>query len=91
MNLGYHSNNDGIDYTYILQMIERAYKNQTIKAIVADGNKIARSTQVDLLKKFNITIMVPFFKTSKTSFLISPFYDTSGNSFTPSGSKLLAA
>ncbi|WP_294966848.1 cache domain-containing protein, partial [Sulfurimonas sp.] len=32
------------------------------------------------------TIMVPFFKTSKTSFLISPLYDTSGNSFCLLGS-----
>ncbi|WP_321778760.1 hypothetical protein [Sulfurimonas sp.] len=36
-------------------------------------------------------IMVPFFKTSKTSFLILPLYDTSGNSFAPLGSKLLTA
>ncbi|WP_321778717.1 TolC family protein [Sulfurimonas sp.] len=37
------------------------------------------------------SIMVPFFKTSKTSFLILPLYDTSGNSFAPLGSKLLTA
>ena len=36
-------------------------------------------------------IIVPFFNTSKTSFLIPPFYDTSGNSFSPFKSKLLAA
>lgn len=52
--LDYVFNNDGIDYIYIKQMIERAYKNQVIKAIVADGNKIARTIQVNLLKKFNI-------------------------------------
>ena len=38
-----------------------------------------------------LNIMYPFFSTSKTSFLIALFYDTSGNSFTPSESKLLAA
>ncbi|QOY53242.1 GGDEF domain-containing response regulator [Candidatus Sulfurimonas baltica] len=48
------NNDDGIDYIYIKQMIERAYKNQVVKAIVADGNKRARSIQVNLLKKFNI-------------------------------------
>jgi diguanylate cyclase (GGDEF)-like protein len=52
--LDYVLNNNGVDYVYIGQMIERAYKNQVIKAIVADGNKIARALQVDLLKKFNI-------------------------------------
>ncbi|QSZ42172.1 diguanylate cyclase [Sulfurimonas aquatica] len=52
--LDYVVNNEGIDYTYILQMIERTYKNQVVKAIVADGNKTARATQVNLLKKFNI-------------------------------------
>ena len=36
-------------------------------------------------------IMNPFFKTSKSSFLIPPLYDTSGNSFAPLGSKLLSA
>ena len=36
-------------------------------------------------------IMNPFFKTSKTSFLISPLYDTLGNSFSPLESKLLIA
>jgi len=33
----------------------------------------------------------PFFKTSKTSFLIPPFYDTDGNSFSPLESKLFIA
>ncbi len=37
------------------------------------------------------TIMNPFFKTSKSSFLIPPFYDTNGNSFAPLGSKLFIA
>ena len=37
------------------------------------------------------TIMSPFFKTSKTSFLIPPFYDTDGNSFSPLESKLFIA
>ncbi len=36
-------------------------------------------------------IMNPFFKTSKSSFLIPPFYDTNGNSFAPLGSKLFIA
>ncbi len=35
--------------------------------------------------------MNPFFKTSKSSFLIPPFYDTNGNSFAPLGSKLFIA
>ena len=48
--LDYVINNDGIDYIYIKQMIERAYKNQTVKAIVADGNQTARTLQVNLLK-----------------------------------------
>ncbi len=52
--LDYVVYNDGIDYVYIAQMIERAYKNQVIKAIVADGNMNARKQQVELLKKFNI-------------------------------------
>jgi len=37
------------------------------------------------------SIMNPFFKTSKTRFLISAHYDTSGNSFTPLESKLFSA
>jgi DNA-binding NtrC family response regulator len=37
--LDYVLNNDGIDYIYIKQMIERAYKNQAIKAIY-NGLKI---------------------------------------------------
>ncbi len=37
------------------------------------------------------TRMNPFFKTSKSSFLIPPFYDTNGNSFAPLGSKLFLA
>ncbi|WP_294962234.1 cache domain-containing protein, partial [Sulfurimonas sp.] len=42
-----------------------------------------KNLQKDIL---SIIIMVPFFKTSKTSFLISPLYDTSGNSFCLLGS-----
>jgi len=38
-----------------------------------------------------IDIMIPFFKTSKTRFLISPYYDTIGNSFTPLELKLFSA
>ena len=52
--LDYIINDEGIDYVYISQMIERAYKNQNVKAIVADGNESARQMQVRLLKKFNI-------------------------------------
>jgi hypothetical protein len=37
------------------------------------------------------TIMNPFFKTSKSSFLIPPLYDTSGNSFTPFETRLFIA
>jgi hypothetical protein len=44
-----------------------------------------------LLLIFAPSIMNPFFKTSKSSFLIPPLYDTSGNSFTPLVSKLLSA
>ena len=36
-------------------------------------------------------IMNPFFKTSESSFLIPPLYDTSGNSFTPLETRLLSA
>jgi len=42
------------------------------------------------IKKTN-SIMTPFFKTSKSSFLIPPLYDTSGNSFTPFETRLLSA
>ena len=37
------------------------------------------------------SIMYPIFKTSKTTFLIPPLYDTNGNSFTPFESELLTA
>jgi len=40
---------------------------------------------------FKTNIMTPFFKTSKSSFLIPPLYDTSGNSFTPFETRLLSA
>ena len=40
-------------------------------------------------KIFEPTIMLPFFKTSKTTFLISSSYDTDGNSFSPLNPKLL--
>ena len=37
------------------------------------------------------TIMLPIFQTSKITFLISPHYDSFGNSFSPFGTKILAA
>ena len=38
-----------------------------------------------------LIIMLPFFKTSKLTFLIPPLYDTCGNSFSPLESELLIA
>nr|WP_321778190.1 hypothetical protein [Sulfurimonas sp.] len=61
----------------------------------AKNKATIQGSNLQATKDINIdaktTIMVPFFKTSKTSFLILPLYDTSGNSFAPLGSKLLTA
>jgi len=59
-------------------------------------NKNEVTLYLEAPKKYEVigiveAIMLPFFKTSKTSFLIPPLYDTSGNSFAPLGSKLFSA
>ena len=64
-----------------------------ILLLLAMGKTIYLSKEnnaYNMLKDLNI-IMNPFFKTSKSSFLIPPFYDTNGNSFAPLGSKLFIA
>jgi hypothetical protein len=52
---------------------------------------MVQTTTVGLQRLVKMNIMLLFFKTSKTSFLIPPLYDTSGNSFAPLESKLLSA
>ena len=63
----------------------------TVLSGTTDTIQTLRQMLDQVLELFQIIIMNPFFKTSKSSFLIPPFYDTNGNSFAPLGSKLFIA
>ncbi|WP_321779053.1 integrase arm-type DNA-binding domain-containing protein [Sulfurimonas sp.] len=73
--------------------IDKKQEDKIKLQIAQDGifDKVVDEWFIKQEKELAYSIMVPFFKTSKTSFLILPLYDTSGNSFAPLGSKLLTA
>ena len=60
----------------------------TIEAQLLDQN-ISLDEKIVLQEAQEKTIMLPFFQTSKKTFLISPHYDTDCNSLSPLKPKLL--
>ncbi len=84
-----NDNNSASDIELSLQNYE--YQVVSINQHMSKVKNKLKNFLPDVVIVNNIFIMNPFFKTSKSSFLIPPFYDTNGNSFAPLGSKLFIA